>query len=263
MSEGNGDQKWVFLGMPGHGAVEFGAAFAMMRSHRGGVRASALYRQGSLLNANCNFLWTWALNAQRSGRAPVDYFALLHSDVCPPDGWLEDLIAELERTSLDVLSVAVPIKDGRGLTSCAIGHPGPQDYWRAFCRVTLAELHQLPETFTTADLGMPERPLLVNTGCFVCRFDYRWAEQVVFQDHNRIVWDAANQKYRAESFPEDWHFSRQCVQLGLRVGCTRKIAVDHVGPNRYGNDHPWGSSEFDREYLDAPALVPVAEEVPA
>jgi SAM-dependent methyltransferase len=182
---------------------------------------------------------------------------MLHADVAPPDFWLETLIEEMERKGLDLLSVAVPIKDTRGLTSTALGHPGEQDYYRCFCRLTLAELYKLPETFTAETLGHPGRPLLVNTGCFVCKFDWRWAEGVVFQDLNRIRFDG--QRYVKETFPEDWHFARQLWQLGLKVGATRKVTVDHRGQEDFSSAGPWGNyDDFDREYLKAPAV-----EVPA
>jgi hypothetical protein len=150
----------------------------------------------------------------------------------------------------------VPIKDSRGRVSTAIGHPGPQDYYRAHCRLTLAELYKLPETFTIEDLGLADddRPLLVNTGCFVCKFDWRWAEKVVFQDRNRIRWDGI--QYVVETFPEDWNFARQCFQLGLKVGCTRKVELTHRGPTEYGNGGVWGDLDFDREYLAEPFVKP-------
>lgn len=265
VSEGNGDARKVcYLGMPCHGAPEMAAARGLFRaaSGKGGLKVQASFLSGSLLNANCNGLVAWACNAQRVQGRRVDYFGVLHADVCPhEDFWLEALIAELERSGLDLLSVAVPVKDGRGLVSTALGHPGPQDYTRAFCRLSLAELYKLPETFTAADLGHPDRPLLVNTGCFVCKFDWRWAEKVVFQDVNRLIWDDELGQYRVETFPEDWNFARQCVALGLKVGCTRKVLVEHRGPQSFSNAGPWGDFEFDREYLDGPA-VKVPEEPP-
>ena len=254
MSEANGtDRKVLYLGMPCHAQPELGAARGLFRATRGGPKApievQVTYVQASLLNANCNALLAWALSAKKAGRR-VDYFGILHADVCPPDHWAEVLVEELEAKGLDLLSVAVPIKDPRGLVSTAIGHPGAQDYYKAHCRLTMGELYRLPPTFTAEDLGCPDRPLLVNTGLFVARMG-PWAERVVFQDLNRIIETADG--YRVETFPEDWHFARQCWQLGLKIGCTRKVVVDHRGPQAFSSAGPWGRfPDFDREYLAEP-----------
>lgn len=261
MSEANGSTlKTAFLGAPAYRGITMRAAQAFFRATAGKLTLHLSYQQASLLNANCNSLWAWALNAAHQGR-PIDYFSMLHSDVQPPDFWLDSLVEELEARDLDVLSVVVPIKDPRGLTSTAIGHPdGHSDAdWRPRCRVTMREVYDLPETFTAADLGFPDSPLLINTGCFVCRFNRNWnpagwwAERLHFACRDRIVFDEKANVYRPQTFPEDWHFAQQCYRLGLKVGATRKVPLTHRGEIDFANDHPWGQ-EFDSEYLTEPVI---------
>lgn len=254
MSAANGtDRKVIFLAMPAYSGPTMQAARAF-------YRASALldvklsYQQASLINSNCNAMWAWALNAAYRGRR-IDYFALLHADVQPQDWWLDLLVAELERTGLDVLSVAVPIKDHKGLTSTALGDPDLTKFWRCHCRISMRELYDLPETFTAADCGHPDRPLLINTGCFVCRFDLAWARQVWFASNDRIVFDEARDCFQPEAEPEDWHFARRLHGLGLKVGVTRAVRLSHRGETDWANDQAWGDLDFDREYLDVQSIV--------
>jgi len=209
------------------------------------------YQQGSLLASNFNQLWCGALNTVLSGKR-VDYFAMLHDDVGPDDFWVDTLIDELEAKQLNVLGVAVPIKDTRGETSLALHKEG--DNWNPAGRLTMHDIHQLPETFTSDDIG---KPLLLNTGCWVCKFDMAWVDQVHFEINDRIVLkEHANGewRYRAETEPEDWRFSRVCHQLGLKIGATRKVAAHHRGELDFSNARPWGSQTYDS---DAMAISPV------
>jgi hypothetical protein len=203
--------------------------------------------QSSLLAQCFNGLWCQALNAQADGKQ-VDYFAMQHSDVEPCDGWLDILIDEMERKDLDVLGVAIPIKDNRGITSIAIGEPG--DNWRVKCRLSLREIHSLPITFTSDDIG---GQLLLNTGLWVCRFDPSWNTKVHFEINDRIVYDTQNKCYRAQVEPEDWFFSRLLHELGLRVGCTRLIPLTHRGQCAFTNKVAYGE-HFDTQYVSESTL---------
>lgn len=196
--------------------------------------------ESSLLAANFNNLWCAALNAAHQGRR-VDYFAMIHDDIGAQDHWLDMLIDELEDKNLDVLGVAVPIKDDRGVTSCAVDGEGT---WRPKCRITMQELHSLPETFTSEDVG---GPLLINTGLWVCKFDMNWAKQVHFTINDRIVFSTADNRYHAEVEPEDWYFSRLCHELELKIGVTRKIKVMHRGKMDFSNHVVFGNAH-DTEY---------------
>ncbi len=242
----------IFLGMPGY-AKQTGAAgegfWCACKDDTHLTRDNS--KNGSLLAANFNALWCEALNIVHAG-GRIDYFAMLHNDIGPGKYWLDKLIDELESKQLDLLSVAVPIKDHRGLTSCAIDREG--NPFRVASRLTMHDLFELPETFTSDDLG--GRLLLVNTGCWVCKFDMAWAPKCHFEINDRISFEGTLNKYVAENESEDWFFSRRLHELGsdpsygvrpLRVGATRKIQVAHRGDMDYLNDQPWGRNKVDVE----------------
>ncbi len=235
--------KRILLGMPGYGKQTSASGRAFWRcSQAQGMEVTREYSNGSLLACNFNKLWCTALNMVHNGEQ-LDYFAMLHDDIGAEDFWLDKLIAELEEKQLDVLGVAVPIKDTRGVTSIAINHPG--DNWEAECRLTMHDIFQLPETFTSADLAGQQ--LLLNTGCWVVKWNQDWCKQVHFEINDRIVFDRPQNCYRPQVESEDWFFSRQLNDLGLKIGCTRKIAVQHQGEMSFLNTHVWGSSVFDNE----------------
>lgn len=249
--------KRVCLGMPGYGEMTAGAGRGLWRSSKGvnatiPLAVDVRYHEGSLLACNFNALWCWALNLAHKGEK-VDYFAMLHADVEPEDGWLDVLVEELEERGLDVLSCVIPIKEPKGRTSTALARPDG-DTWRAQCRLTMQEAHRLPETFTEEDTGYP---LLLNTGCWVCRFDESWAKKVHFEINDRIAFSTASDSYVMQVEPEDWHFSRLCNELGLKIGATRKVQLQHVGKARFPNHVPWGD-QFDGEYVPE-SLLPVED----
>lgn len=248
-------QRNVFLGMPGYGRVSAAASRGLWFASRES-KVHTAYQCGSLLACNFNALWVAALNMVHSGKQ-VDYFAMLHDDIGPEDFWLDKLIEELEAKELDVLGVAVPIKDHKGLTSLAIDHESG-DTWRIQQRLTLSEVLRLPETFTSDDVG---GPLLLNTGCWVCRFDMDWVTNVHFTINDRIAFDTRLNRYVSQVEPEDWFFSRLCHERGLALGATRKVRVIHEGAATFNNFDDWGSQSHDVEYASQP-IVPPAESVP-
>jgi len=241
----------VFLGMPGFGDVSAAAAMAFWRSSKlPRDQVIEAYKEGSLLAANFNRLWVDALNLQRIGRR-VDYFAMQHADIEPTVGWLDVLIEELEANSLDVLGVVSPIKDLRGLSSIALARPD-EDPWRPACRLTMGQVLDLPPTFTREHVG---HNLLINTGLWVCRFDPGWNRKVCFTVNDRLILTLSGE-YFAEVEPEDWNFSRQCHRLGLKLGVTRKVALNHRGPMPFPNHLPWGEP-YDSAYVEQDVLPPV------
>ena len=247
------DSKLAFLGMPGYGELSAGASKGFWRASMGSharipVRVDRQYHHGSLLAANLNWLWCYALNLCHQGER-VDYFAMLHSDVEPEDWWLDTLIEEMEAKQLDVLGVPVAIKDSHGLTSLALERPD-RNPWLVHCRLTTTEIANLPETFTSEDIGYR---LLLNTGCWVCRFDPSWSQKVHFTINDRIYFDQEKNRWMANVAPEDWNFSRQCHDLGLRIGATRKIAADHKGATWFRGNVGWGDP-FDTAYLKQSVL---------
>lgn len=252
MSDDRSARK-VMLGVPCYGGFTQGAAVGAFRSSgRADTHVMLRMVSHSLLAHAFNQLWCKALNEAESGG--LGHFAMIHSDVEPPPGWLDVLIDELEARDLDVLGVAVPLKDPRGLTSTAIDREDG-DPWRVRCRLSMAEVHRLPETFTSADVG---GRLLLNTGLWVCRFDPAWASTVHFTINDRIARDDAG-RFAAEVDSEDWNFSRQLHARGLRLGCTRKVAVEHRGPFGFGNAAPWGAWAFDHVMLES-SVVPEANQ---
>lgn len=257
MSECNGDhtaaaedtRKVIHLGCPSLGDMTLGAAVGFHRcTRRPDHHVKLLALGSSLATGNFNQLWCWALNAARKGR--VDFFAMIHSDIEPGEFWLDSLIDELEGKNLDVLGVVAPIKDQRGLTSTAVAHESG-DTWRVRNRLTMTEVYRLPETFTSEDVG---GPLLINTGLWVCKFDMAWAPNVFFTVNDRIMLDQKSGDFIAQIEPEDWFFSRVLHELGLRVGCTRKVSLHHQGRTSFPTDRPWGTDQFDREWSEASFL---------
>lgn len=232
----------IVLGMPGYGKQTSSAGRALWRACRDMSAVTVEYSPGSLLACNFNKLWCTALNMTHAGER-VDYFAMLHDDIGCEDFWLDSLISELEAKQLDVLGVVVPIKDTRGLTSIALNHPG--DNWNIECRLSMHDVYELPETFTGADLGGKE--LLLNTGCWVAKWNQEWCRKVHFEINDRIVFDRSSNTYRPEVESEDWFFSRMLNEMGLKIGATRKIAVKHEGDVEFTNTGAWGSHAYDTE----------------
>jgi GT2 family glycosyltransferase len=175
----------------------------------------------SLLACGFNLLWASALNLR--AKKNVTHFLLLHADVAPVDAdWIRTLLDEMEKTQAQVLSVVLPVKDHRGLVSTALddGSMMPRGF-------TLADIQAGPETFT-------HEKLLVNTGCLLVRFDEPWVEKICFTVNDSITRNEQGQwEVRAE--PEDYHFSRQCHRLGVRVFATRKVRAVHTGTHQYPN----------------------------
>jgi hypothetical protein len=251
--------------MPGYGKQTSAAGRGFWRACRDMDGVWNYYQSGSLLASNFNQLWCLALNLHHAG-TPIDYFAMLHDDIGPDDYWLDTLIDELEAHKLDVLSVAVPIKDTRGMTSMALDSG---DNWTPLARLSMHDIYELPETFTSDDIG---KPLLLNTGCWVAKWNQDWCRQVRFEINDRIVFNRAAKRYQAQTEPEDWCFSRQLHEIGtpghplegivapLRIGATRKVNVLHTGEMDFTNSAPWGSQKFDSEAVER---SPVPDAFPA
>lgn len=201
---------------------------------------------GSLLNLNFNRLWANALNCR--AESGVTRFAMLHDDITPDLDWCDTLLEELDDTGADVLSVVIPLKDKRGLTSTGIRNAITGD----IRRLTMREVHRLPETFGLADAlaaGINtggDETFLVNTGMWVARLDRPWAETFPgFRSIDQIRRNGAG-RWEAVSLPEDWCFSAWAALLGLKVLATRKAAAIHHGADGdYRNDEPWGTCETD------------------
>lgn len=233
-------ERLIVLGTPGYGTMTAQCCSGIMRACADMTHVDWIYQNGSLLASNFNQLWCAAINYVHQG-GRVDYFAMLHDDIGPEKFWLDKLIDELEDKQLDLLGVAVPIKDTRGMTSLALHG---EDSWLPHARLSMHDIFELPETFTSDDLG---HPLLLNTGCWVCKFDLEWATKVHFTINDRIVFNKAVGLYQSQTEPEDWYFSRLCHEQGLRIGATRKIKCVHSGRMDFQNSVPWGTHTYDKE----------------
>jgi len=221
-------------------------------------------RPGSLLCGNCNRLLTTALNYRADGH-DLQWFALQHADISPEPGYLDKLVAEAEAVGADLLSVAVPIKDQRGVTSTALG---AGKIFGQLGRLSFAQLRHpdFPETFdarmaTEALRCLPTplgyyhpdaRLLLCNTGLMIVRLDRPWSRRLVFRTLDRIV-ELPDGRLQPQDLSEDWYFSWRVARLGGRVFCTTKVHCKHRGEVEFPNDcdYPAGLGQNDflqREY---------------
>lgn len=234
----------VFLGIPTYDRMVhlYAALQWTMGATKGGLEVFRSESTSSLLPDAFNSLWCDALN--RRAKHGFTYFAMLHADVAPEDGWLDTLVNELEMAGADMVSAVIPIKDGRGVTSTAIDDPN--DPWTPLRRLTLKEVYNLPETFGAKEAGYPGYKLLANTGCWVARIDRPWAERhdrVYFDIRARIV--KVDGRLERQVIPEDWFFSRAIQAEGGKVLATRMVRVLHHGCHAYSNASPWGTWSQD------------------
>lgn len=242
----------VFLGMPHCGPIHLGAAKGLYRAE-GNLAIMVVGSELSILCHNFNALWSMALNERV--RQPIDYFAMLHSDIMPlANDWLQVLIDELRRTGSDVMSAVVPIKTDEGFTSTAIDVDPEDESADLFAierKLTMREVASLPETFGAADCGYPDRRLLVNSGCWVADFRKPWVEDVSFDTFTEIG-RTEEGLFEPKAMSEDWLFSRFVQRRGGKVMATRKVPLLHFGTARYPNTHAWGTAATDE---GKPALV--------
>lgn len=237
----------IYVGMPGYGcpepeALTSGECFA---TRVPGLVTFQLLRS-SAGPANFNSLWCNVLNMET-----FSHFGMIHQDVYPPKWWADQLLADLEGGDLDLLSVVLPIKDDRKLTSTAVLDP------KTFRvrRLTLKEVGKLPKTFTSADLervGYGGCVLLVSSGLWLCRLGGPWIERVWFEQPSRVV-RGDDGHYYSKVWSEDWNFSVQLHQLGVKYAATTGLRVQHIGTKGYTNQPdeadpvPW---ETDAQWDD-------------
>lgn len=241
----------VFLGTPvgGDGSVAFATHEAICQLHHSIHDVEARFGGSSALTFNFNNLWAEAINRRLDGE-PFDVFAMIHTDIAPQAAdWLDKLLEIFDRTNADVLSVIVPIKDSKGLTSTALD----TSRWTPR-RLTMTEVYELPKTFDGQ--YVQERfgaQLLLNTGLMVVRLTESWALEVCFHIDNCIT-RGRDGRFAAFFEPEDWKFSRWCNARGLKLVATREVIVGHLGGVAYTNDGPWGSMAVDSINLTNSAL---------
>jgi hypothetical protein len=202
------------------------------------ISAYVWRRQFSILPANFNRCVVNCLNA-----GSFDFFSILHSDISVDAGWLGVIMDEMDRVGADVMHASVPIKNGEGLSSTAIGYS--DDPWSLVRRVTMTELHQLPETYdlkTVQEVIDPEaKRLLCNTGCLVIRICDWFKNFTGFRNLDRIV-RLSEDVWQDDTVPEDWNFGHWCADNGVNVWGTRKAVTHHWGRQRFSSDMIWGQA---------------------
>lgn len=242
----------VALALPGRrpastdtDALVYGLCCKAVRSQKYDVTPAVCWK--SVITVTFNTLWCGFRNQDKAARAapdgrPLAYFAMLHDDVVPDAGWLDVLIGILEKNpDVDLVSAVVPIKDDRGLTSTAVDGVTGDDWGPR--RLTMAEVCALPPTFSAADVG---GELLLNSGCWVARFDAPWVPKVCFRQQDRIV-ELASGDVAPQTMTEDWDFTRQVRAAGGKVLATRAVGLYHE-ETRFQNQTPWGMWATDEEF---------------
>lgn len=221
----------VLVAMPRYNSLAvYESTYAHVRPCHPGTPGRSITDGGSILEASFNQLWAECRNAYEAGT--VTHFAMIHSDIGAPPGWVDKLEAERLQCGADVIAAVVPIKDDRGLTSTAIENPA--DPWTVR-RLTLTECRQLPVTFTEREVP----GLLLNTGLWLAKLG-DWCLDVLFETHSQIRRDPATGKWRSKTQPEDFDFSRQLRRKGLKLAATRAVPVRHYGEKVYSSEDVWG-----------------------
>lgn len=232
-----GQRKTAYVGIPlfpGAGDYHTVRALEVPPSDGRELHVVSRVRARSLLANVCNEHYCDALRKFR-------YFALLHADIVPERFWLDILVEELERHRADMCSAVVPIKDDNGDVSIAIGNS--RNPWDRKKRFSLKECQELGPTFTAADAGYPDDPLLLNTGCMVVDLDKPWVKKtneygelvVHFTINDRIVL-RQGPRLCVEVESEDWFFSRRIWEQGGKCVATTKVKLKHFGSYGWSNE---------------------------
>jgi len=226
---------YVFLAVPHYGQIVANALESLIAAttkHRIHMQTVG----GSLLAYCFNSLWCHALNKRKDG---ITHFVMHHSDINAEPCWLDKLVEEQQAQKADILSVVIPIKDKRGVTSTARMRPDGQ-----IVRLTVHEIHNLPATFSGSSV-QPDT-LLVNTGLMIVDFTKPWVENFSFNIADGIK-KLDSGRYAPLVLPEDWNMSLWAHHHNLKVHATRKVKATHWGPAGFSNDQPgdWQTDQGD------------------
>jgi hypothetical protein len=230
----------VYLALPNYGEFHALLLHPLLQPvrHDSGTAVNLYPVGSSALTFNFNLKWTEALNRRETDG--ITHFAMLHADVSPAVGWIDTLLDELRQHNASVVSAVIPLKDLRGVTSTAIGKE--VDSIHVEKRLTVRQARRLPKTFTAADCGYPNLPLLINTGCWIADIRQPWADNFPgFDIINGIVFDKG--EYSARFYPEDWFFGNWLFKNGVKTMATTAVPLSHVGMAQYRNDLDWGEEE--------------------
>jgi hypothetical protein len=185
----------------------------------------------SFLTHTFNGMWAKALNARAEG---VTHFLMMHSDVYPHSlTWIQDLFAIMERMNAQLLSVVLPMKDARGLTTTAL-----EDELRGARRLTMREIEARDPTFTDPEL-------LVNTGLMLVDMREPWVESMYFDMQSGIARGLTGAFVVCQADSEDWVFSRLARSAGVQLWATRELRATHYGRCPFPNFGGWGRLDTD------------------
>jgi len=196
---------------------------------------------------NFNNCWASALNLAESGE--ITHFAMLHQDTYPEAFWLDTLMREMRAAQLSLISVAIAIKDVRGLYSCGIGDPDNPQIPKRRWSIREADA-ELPPTWGAEEAGYPGEMLLHNNGCWLADLRDKRFFTTDEKGMLRAVFDFPTRIYRHDGLwvtdgeSEDWYFSRQLWEIGLRnTKVTRTVRLNHEGKVQFPNfvtdhEHP-------------------------
>lgn len=239
-------QHSVYLAVPGK-QVCWGTVLGVVQSTQQHVAKPFNGGFGFSGTEDFNILWTDAHNLYESG--DITHFAMLHGDITPDPSqhWLDILLEEMDARNAALVSAVSPIKDPRGLSSSGIADL--DDPWKPYRRFTMREIHhRLPETFDNRMAGYPDRPLLHNTGLWVCdlrRPEFRQSVAGKLDLYFEFPTQATrgqDGKWRHQRESEDWAFSRALWLRGVRdTYITRRVRLTHHGKMDFTNGGDWGT----------------------
>jgi hypothetical protein len=238
----------IMLAVPGN-QLTFGSALGILFSSQDHDidLANSRGTWDNMLN-----LLVSALNARRENK--TDMLAMLHQDVAPDKWWIDTLVKEKETKGVSFISVMNAMKDIRGLLSCGVGNPFNDPWMGLDFRFTAREVQTMPETFTAADIGYADRPIMHNNGCILFDLrDERFFSE--FEDGSlKVCWDFPKKilpdetgKLYAQAISEDWWLSWMLYQIGIPTAITRKVRTHHGVGQEFPNDQAWGIWEHDQE----------------
>ncbi len=205
-----------------------------LRGHAG-ILADVRRRSFSILTSNFNKSIVACLNSKH-----YDYVAIHHSDLQASPGWLGTMIRDMESVGADVMHAAAAIKNAEGFTSTAVACSA--DRWAPIPKLTMHEIHQLPEVFNIRDVQAihpTATRLLPNTGVLVIKISEKFKDFPGFSNMDRIV-RVSEDCWREQTVPEDWNFGHWCADEGIEVWGTRKVVTHHWGRQRFSSDQIWG-----------------------
>lgn len=206
-----------------------------LRGHAG-IVADIRSRSFSILTSNFNKSIVSCLNSKH-----YDYVCLHHSDIQAAPGWLGMMIRDMEAVGAEVMHAAAAIKNADGFTSTAIAYS--EDRWEPIRKITMHELHKLPEVFNIKHIQEVIDPtakrLCPNTGVLVMKVTDKFLDFPGFSNLDRIV-RVSEGCWQEQVVPEDWNFGHWCADAGIDVWGTRKVVTHHWGRQRFSSDQIWG-----------------------